>query len=93
MLPNAEESEEHEATASQMIHQMYLHRENILLVLTKSQRTKYENIADRFIDSAEKHYRLMADGMEIRKSSAGSYDEYLKWRCLCGEQLENRIKD
>lgn len=46
---NAEEDAEHEETTALVIHQMYLHREEILLVLTKSQGTKYENIADLLI--------------------------------------------
>lgn len=89
MLPNAEESENHEETASQVIHQMYLHREDILLVLTKSQGTKYENIADRFIDSAEKHYRLMADAMVKHHPKAKIDDKFIHW--LAHEQIDTFI--
>lgn len=89
MLPNAEESEEHEETALQMIRQMYLHREDILLVLTKSQGTKYENIADRFIDSAEKHYRLMADAMAKHHPKAKMDDKFIHW--LAHEQIDTFI--
>lgn len=80
---------EHEETASQVIHQMYLHREDILLVLTKSQGSKYENIADRFIDSAEKHYRLMADAMVKHHPKAKIDDKFIHW--LAHEQIDTFI--
>lgn len=89
MLPNAEESAEHEETASQVIHQMYLHREEILLVLTKSQGTKYENIADLFIDSAENHYRLMADAMAKHHPKTKIDDKFIHW--LAHEQIDTFI--
>ena len=89
MLPNAEEEAEHEETTALVIHQMYLHREEILLVLTQSQGTKYENIADRFIDSAEKHYRLMVDAMIKHHPKAKIDEKFIHW--LAHEQIDTFI--
>lgn len=62
-----------------IIHQMYLHREDILLVLTKAQGTKYENIADKFIETSESHYRAMAVGMQKLYPGKVVDDQMLHW--------------
>lgn len=71
--------EEDMEAAKQIIHQMYLRREDILLVLTKSQGTKHEDIVDRFIELAEKHYRIMADKMQKASGSAAVSDTVIHW--------------
>lgn len=87
--PSAQESTEHMLTTAQVIHQMYLHREDILLALTKSQGTKYENVADWFIDTAEKHYRLMADAMIKQNPKIIIHDKFIHW--LAHEQIDTFI--
>lgn len=62
-----------------IIHQMYLHREDILLVLTKAQGTKYENIADKFIETSEAHYRAMAADMQKLYPGKAVDDQMLHW--------------
>ena len=62
-----------------IIHQMYLHRENILLVLTKAQGTKYENIADKFIETSEAHYRAMAADMQKLYPGKAVDNQMLHW--------------
>lgn len=84
--PSTEESTEHMSITAQLIHQMYLHREDILLALTKSQGTKYENIADWFIDTTEKHYRLLADAMMKEYPEAKMDDKFIHW--LSHEQID-----
>lgn len=86
IVPNAEESAEHQQTSEQMIHHMYLHREEILLALTKSQGTKYENVADWFIDTAEKQCRLMADAMMKQYPDAKMDDRFIHW--IAHEQVD-----
>ena len=72
--------------ARMVIHQMYLHREDVLLILTKSQGTKYENIADQFIETAEKHYRVMANAMQQAYSDKALDDKFIHW--LSHEQID-----
>ena len=62
-----------------IIHQMYLHRDDILLVLTKAQGTKFENIADKFIETSEAHYRAMAAQMQKLYPGKSVDDQMLHW--------------
>ena len=62
-----------------IIHQMYLHRDDILLVLTKAQGTKFENIADKFIETSEVHYRAMAAEMQKLYPGKSVDDQMLHW--------------
>lgn len=72
--------------AKTIIHQMYLQREDVLLLLTKSQGTKYEAIADQFIETAEKHYRAMADAMQQAYPERAADDKFVHW--LAHEQID-----
>lgn len=72
--------------ARSVIHQMYLHREMVLLVLTKAQGTKYENIADLFIETSEKHYWKMAQGMQAAYPEAVVDEKFIHW--LAHEQID-----
>ncbi|MBP3458042.1 MAG: TetR family transcriptional regulator [Lachnospiraceae bacterium] len=87
--PSAEESTEHMEATAQVIHQMYLHREDVLIALTKSQGTKYENVADWFIETAEKHYRLMADVMMKQNPEVKTDDKFIHW--LAHQQIDTFI--
>lgn len=69
-----------------VIHQMYLHRDEMLLVLTKSQGTRYENIADQFIETAEKHYRAVAKKMQAAYPDKVVDDKLIHW--LAHEQID-----
>ena len=62
-----------------IIHQMYLHRDDILLVLTKAQGTKLENIADQFVENSEAHYRAMAAEMQKLYPGKSVDDKMLHW--------------
>lgn len=73
-------------TARLIIHQMYLHREDMLLILTKSQGTKLENIADRFIETSEIHFRAMAQAMRKNFPDTVPKDRFIHW--LAHEQID-----
>ncbi len=75
---SAEESKDFE-DSRMIIHQMYLRREDVLLVLTKSQGSKLENIADQFIETAEQHYRAMALGMQQAYPDKVLDDKFIHW--------------
>lgn len=81
-----EDTKEDFDTAGMVIHHMYLHREDVLLLLTKSQGTKYENIADRFIETTEKHFRKMADVMQKAYPDKKMDDRFVHW--LAHEQID-----
>lgn len=79
LTPETEDADMHSEDAWLVIHQMYLHRDDVLLVLTKSQGTKYENIADQFIETAEQHYRVMAKEMQAAYPGSAVDDKFLHW--------------
>lgn len=60
----AEHNQDMEESAM-ILHQMYLHREEVLLILTKSQGSGMENIVDIFVEESEKHLALMAGQMQL----------------------------
>ncbi len=56
-------SDEDKMTLISIIHTMYQNRDKVLLLLTKSQGSSLENIADQFIDISTKHYSTLAERM------------------------------
>jgi AcrR family transcriptional regulator len=69
-LMNEEDTTDFEATR-QIIICMYQNYDAYILIIQKSQGSKFENFIDRFIALTEKHYRILADRisqqMEIPK--------------------------
>lgn len=63
----------------EILEQMYLYRDDILLVLTKSEGSKLANIEDKFVTAAEEHYRLVADGMEKAYPRLRVDDHFIHW--------------
>ncbi|MBE5874747.1 MAG: TetR/AcrR family transcriptional regulator [Lachnospiraceae bacterium] len=84
-LPERGEADDFEI-AKEMIHLMYRYRDDILLVLTKSQGTRYESIADEFIELTEMHYRSMADKMHLAYPDKVIDDRFVHW--LAHEQID-----
>lgn len=69
-----------------IIHMMYQRREDILLVLTRSQGSTMEGLVDKFIDTAERHYRNLAHQMERVYPDRKLDDKFIHW--LAHEQIE-----
>ena len=86
LTPESEKHEEDFAIARALIHQMYANREMVLLVLTKAQGTKYENIADLFIETCEKHYWSMAQAMQAAYPEAVVDEKFIHW--VAHEQID-----
>lgn len=68
-----------EAAYKQIIHHMYVHREEILLVLTKSQGSSMEGLLDKFIETSEEHYRVMAKQMMLLYPGKIIDDRFVHW--------------
>ena len=58
-----------------IVHMMYQYRDDLQLVLTKAQGSKYEHITDTFIAATQKHYRLIAD-MMCETAGIKPFDDY-----------------
>lgn len=65
--------------SKRIIHQMYLRREDILLVLTKSQGSSMEHMEDKFIETSEVHYRRMAKQMQMLYPGKMVDDKFIHW--------------
>ena len=69
-----------------IIHLMYEHRDEVLMLLTKSQGSPYDGVLDRFIETAEKHYVNMARQMEKVNPEIKIDDRLIHW--LSHQQIE-----
>lgn len=65
--------------ASRAIHQMYAHRDEMLMILTGSQGSTYENVEEQFVEMAEAHYRLLADKMGMVYPEVVLDDKMIHW--------------
>ena len=54
---------DHDEIARHLIHQLYAHYDTFLLLLTKSQGTRFENGVDEIVDMTDVAYMAMAEGM------------------------------
>lgn len=65
--------------AKQVLHHMYVHREDILLILTKSQGSKLEHVADLFITQTEQHFEAIASQMQTAYPEKKIDKEFMHW--------------
>ncbi len=65
--------------SAMVIHQMYLHRDEVLLILTKSQGSGFENIADKFIEASEEHLTVMAKQMQLMYPGKAVDKNFIHW--------------
>lgn len=66
-------------TSMQIIHYLYQYFDEFLLILTKSQGTRFENSVDQFVEITEKHYRKLADKLSEQTKTARIEDYTLHW--------------
>lgn len=80
ITPEVLENGNHDMEDSiQAIHQMYLHREDMLLVLTKSQGSSFDHIEDWFVEKAENQFRTIADCMNQQYPEVVIDDNVIHW--------------
>ena len=77
--PVSQEEREHLDITAMVVHQMYLRRDDILLVLTKSQGSSLENIVDSFIETAEIHFETMALKMQAAYPGKVLDEKFVHW--------------
>jgi len=58
---------------------LYQYYDEFMLLIQKSQGSKYENCFDEFIALAERHYRLLADEFSKAKGLNGIDDHIIHW--------------
>lgn len=72
--------------AKKIIHFMYERRDDVLMLLTKSQGSPYEGVLDYFIETAEKHLKKLARQMEKARPDKKIDDRLIHW--LSHQQIE-----
>ena len=74
-IPGAHEDMDHDSFVKSMIHCIYSNYDAFILLLTKSQGTKYENCIDQLVDSTEQFYLAMSE--QIGKHYGAKVDRYM----------------
>lgn len=63
--------------AKEILHYLYQHYDVVLILLTKSQGSAYENIVDRFVEVFEKHYDMLIEQIH-EKTGIPCPDKYFR---------------
>lgn len=63
--------------AKQILHYLYQHYDVVLLLLTKSQGSAYENITDSFVEVMENHYNMLMEQIH-EKTGVPGMDKYFR---------------
>lgn len=65
--------------ARQVIHIMYQHKEAFILLLTKAQGSRFENVVDRFVEVTEQQYRILVQASAKRTGKKPVDDYVIHW--------------
>ncbi len=71
--------EKDKEAAQQVVAYMFLHYDVFVLLLMKSQGSKYENCMDEFVAITEQHYRILADRLSEAYHTKRLEDEIIHW--------------
>lgn len=66
-------------TAKQIIHYLFKYHDEFILIVTKSQGSRFEKSLERFVDITEKQYRLLADKISAMTNKALIDDYMIHW--------------
>ncbi len=67
-----EQNDDDLETSREIIRQMYANRDAFLLLLTKSQGSRFENCLDEVVDISEQQYRRLCDMVTTPPEDRGS---------------------
>ncbi len=62
-----------------IIHFMYSHYDEMFLLLTKSQGSRFEKVVDEFVKISEQHYKTLAYGIAKEANSKSVDDFTIHW--------------
>lgn len=79
-LPDYEsENSEDQMAAAQLVHYMYRYYDEFMLILTKSQGSRFTHCVDQFVEITEQHYRSLADAMSKKLGTPPLEDYLIHW--------------
>lgn len=67
------------AAAAQSVHYMYQYYDEFMLILTKSQGSRFEHCVEQFVEITEKHHRRLADHMAEKMEVPPVEDYLIHW--------------
>ncbi|MDO5520234.1 MAG: TetR/AcrR family transcriptional regulator [bacterium] len=65
--------------AAQVIHYLYSHYEEVQLLLTKAQGSRFEYCIDEFVTITQNHYRVLSDKMSEKLGQPKIEDYFIHW--------------
>lgn len=65
--------------ARQIIHLIYQYYDEFILVIIKSQGSRFEHIVDRFVEASERHYRKLVDKIAGNSQEENLDDYMIHW--------------
>lgn len=79
-LPDFEdENSEDQMATARLVHYMYQYYDEFMLILTKSQGSRFIHCVDRFVEITERHYRSLADAMAKKLGTPPLEDYLIHW--------------
>lgn len=66
-------------TALRIVHELYQHREEFLLLLTKAQGSSLENVTDHIADISNEHYRTLGKAFEEKFPDWRMKEQFIHW--------------
>lgn len=71
-------SEDYEVSF-RVIHEMYQHREEFLLLITKAQGSSFENAVDTIVEISDQHYHVLAKAWAERYPGKRMEEDTIHW--------------
>lgn len=62
-----------------VIHEIYSHKDEFLLLIEKSQGSSVENVLDDIIKISDKHYRMLAEALSEKYSVPLVQEQFIHW--------------
>ncbi len=66
-------------SAKEILHYLYQHYDIVLILLTKSQGSAYENILDQFVNALERHYDRLTEQLAVKFGIRKPDQSILHW--------------
>lgn len=77
--PGMEDDSDDQKAAAGIVHYMYQYYDEFMLILTKSQGSRFEDSVDRFVEITERHYRVFVDQMTAGRELPPAEEYLIHW--------------
>lgn len=77
--PESEMYSDDQKAAALIVHYMYQYYEEFMMILIKSQGSRFASCVDQFVEITEQHYRILADRMSEQENLPFVEDYLIHW--------------